>query len=460
MFTNFSNNNGTFTSFSSSSFSSSSSLSTHEQDQALVKAFYQLEKSRKINVLASVLIITVGLIGNIIISSIFSNKKTRTNSARVYFFYLSLIDCLFLVVHLFEDTIRNYNDIYNNNEDHTASSMAATLVVKHTKSVMDTFVSIINITDKYDLTCRLINYFRYVFRFTSVYIIVAFTVQRLLMLHSPTNHSNFQSNNTAWITIWMITSLSAIMNTWVLFLFEIQTDETNRNNQRNFCDIKVSWKAEYFQISSFFIFLVILVPIIVLLTSDVIIILYLIRNKNRQLTIRLRRFSNFYKEDNMNNRIKNDNLEIHNNMMSLLNTTTATNHTNYKRKQLDLLKTSATKIDLNNNSPEKRSSVSILPVQSPRRFSFKLNSNFNKATNSTEDLDARRLTIMTVLISLSFSLLNLPYLIVWGTFYKELTFNKQLDLVTKYYFFSMVQIAEIFFLFYYSLNFFFFICFK
>ena len=162
----------------------------------------------------------------------------------------------------------------------------------------------------------------------------------------------------------------------------------------------------------------------------------------------------------MNNRIKNDNLEIHNNMMSLLNTTTATNHTNYKRKQLDLLKTSATKIDLNNNSPEKRSSVSILPVQSPRRFSFKLNSNFNKATNSTEDLDARRLTIMTVLISLSFSLLNLPYLIVWGTFYKELTFNKQLDLVTKYYFFSMVQIAEIFFLFYYSLNFFFFICFK
>jgi len=359
---------------------------SNEQDQSLVKAFYQLETSRKINVLASSTIIILGLIGNITISALFSNKKTRFNSARVYFFYLSLIDGLFLLVHLFEDTIRNYNDIYNNSDE------LQTAAEKQAKNLMNSIAYLINITDKYDLTCRLINYFRYVFRFTSVYIIVAFTIQRLLMLHSPLNYSNFQSYDTAWITIWIITSLSAIMNTWVLFLFEIQQDETKHADMRTFCDIKVSWKAEYFQISSFFIFLVILVPIIILLISDVAIIVYLIKKKNKQYSMRIRRFSKFKTDNNNSNN--------NNNMIPLM----SPNQNKYKRKQLDLRnKIVGSKMDLNiepvapGNTFDKRSSTSILPL---RRFSLILNSNFNKVTNSSEDVDNRRITIITVLLSL------------------------------------------------------------
>lgn len=420
-----------------------------QQDQALVKAFYQLDQSRKINILASILIIILGLIGNGSIVAILSKKKCLINPFKVYIFYLAIVDGLFLVVHLFEDTIRNYNDIYNTNHEAYINEFQN---IKKTRSNFHSFILFINLTDRYDLMCRLVNYFRYVLRFTSAYIIVVFTVQRLYTLYFPANNS-FKTKKSARIIVATIISLSILMNLWVIFLFELQKDDTKDTKQ--FCDIRLSWKTEYFQISSFFICLVILIPIMVIISSDLVMFFFLLKANQSKKSNRIRKNSNF-KTNERHFSTQNMNL-------SKINTS------HYKRKHLDLLKTSITRLDpISSNRLSFKMKVNLKTnmgkksYQNKNKFSIKLNSKFFKQNQFCETIDknSRKLSIMTILISLSFAMLNLPYLIVWAFFYKELTFNKQLDLPTKYKFFSTVQIAEIFFLLYYSLNFYFYCLFS
>jgi hypothetical protein len=142
----------------------------------------------------------------------------------------------------------------------------------------------------------------------------------------------------------------------------------------------------------------------------------------------------------------------------------------YKRKQL-FLKTVSTPTAKekthHTHAIQKTPNNKKIPINRPPKpkFSFKMNSKFfnkNISLNTTEMIDknSKKLSIMAILISTSFCFLNLPYLSVWAFFYKELAYNNNLDIATKYSFFSAVQIAEIFFLIYYNLNFFIYFVFK
>jgi len=71
-----------------------------------------LELSDKINVIISILIVCIGLIGNTLSLIIYGQSKYRLNSSHVFIFILAIIDSLFLIVHFFEDTIRNYKKYY------------------------------------------------------------------------------------------------------------------------------------------------------------------------------------------------------------------------------------------------------------------------------------------------------------------------------------------------------------
>lgn len=435
--------------------------STEQVDQELVNVYYRLDQNRKINILASVLIIATGIIGNSSIIGLFSKRKHSKNPSKVYLLYLAMIDACFLVVHLFEDTVRNYNDIYNTYIDHSPEYRNSS------KTAIHSLITFINITDKYEIMCRLINYFRYVLRFASAYIIVAFTLHRLYMVYFPLSN-NFKTRISAKMTVLMITFLSAFMNLWVLFLFEIQHDANKDTKQ--FCDIKPSWKQEYFQISSFFICLVILIPILMILASDSLLAFLLLKlnRTTRYGSLKLRRNSNM--------RTNERHLSVNNISLLRVPSSKMPIKLAYRRKHLDLLKHYDT-----NSSPrqvlkliEKRSNVTTHTnttinkfnrkrLSRKTKFSIKLNSKFFKhCPNMAQLLDkqVKRASLMTIIISLSFALLNLPYLVVWGFFYKELTFNEHLDMKTKYEFFSTVQIVEIFFLLYYSLNFYFYYIFN
>lgn len=130
-----------------------------------------LETARILNVTFTFIAIVIGLLGNSLIIYVFWNKKFRTNSSNVFLLCLAISDNIFLIIHLFEDTLRTYKDIFITNKEKLDS--------------LDNFIKLILIIDNYEIACRIVNYFRSLFRFISAYIVLAITLQRLSMIYSP-----------------------------------------------------------------------------------------------------------------------------------------------------------------------------------------------------------------------------------------------------------------------------------
>ena len=96
---------------------------------------------------------------------------------------------------------------------------------------------------------------------------MAFTIQRAAVIHSPLK-DKFKSKKSAWKTVASITIVGIILNSWVPFLFKIQT-QSQENKQ--YCDIKKEYSKEYFQITIIYISLIMLIPIIVIFIGNSII---------------------------------------------------------------------------------------------------------------------------------------------------------------------------------------------
>ncbi len=152
-------------------------------------------------------------------------------------FFNQVIDAGFLITHFFEDTLKTYRLIYE---------------------VHSTFYDTINIVDKYDIACRLVNYFRlgsfqfkiyhililicllykprYVLRFVSSYTIVAFSIQRWSLVYRPFSRK-FKTKKSAWTTFTITGLVSLILNSWALFLFGLRKE----NEDNIFCDVNFEW---------------------------------------------------------------------------------------------------------------------------------------------------------------------------------------------------------------------------
>lgn len=209
---------------------------------------YVIDISKKVNIFMTLIVIIIGLATNSITLVLFLQKRNRTNSSNVYLLTLALVDSLFLVAHFFEDSIRTIEEIYLEDE------------IKNGK--MGQLIQILNIANETDAICRLINYFRYVLRFISAYIVVAFTLQRLFIVFKPLSF-RFKSKNSAWFTVSLITITSLILNSWVPFFFQIQYDD-----HRKYCDPLANTRIEYFKIIFAYIILIILVPILIIFVSN------------------------------------------------------------------------------------------------------------------------------------------------------------------------------------------------
>ena len=97
-------------------------------------------------------------------------------------------------------------------------------------------------------------------RFISSYIIVLFTVQRLLMIYKPFGN-NLKSKRSAWLAVIIILIISLIVNLWSLFMFEVDSFKKQ-------CDVKTSIKSEYFVLTNLYSCIVILMPTLVIFTGN------------------------------------------------------------------------------------------------------------------------------------------------------------------------------------------------
>lgn len=218
------------------------------------------ELSRKINILCTFIIACFGILGHVLTICVYSRKKFNKNSSHVYLYCLAINDSIFLVIHFFEDTVRSLQNVFQqpiSNLNFSGNKM----------DNFKQFFKFLNITDKCSLTCIVINYLRYYLRFSSAYIIIAFTVQRLIIIDSSLKN-RFKSKKSAWFIVFFISIISILINSWG-FLFGLQQ---SKNDDSIYCDINMTWNKEYFKIALAYIIIIILIPIIIIFICNSIII--------------------------------------------------------------------------------------------------------------------------------------------------------------------------------------------
>ena len=372
-------------------FNTNEEQSINEDLLTKIKYLNTFEKSRKINSFISLAFILIGLIGHSLTIYVFVQKRFRKNSSNVYLLCLAINDALFLIIHFFEDTIKTFKEFYLK-ENH------------------QNVLHAINITDRFVLACYLINYLRYVLRFTSAYIIIAFTIQRLYLVHSPFSRK-FKSTKSGWKTVGLIVIISLLINLWVPFLFEIQSNQT--------CQVKNESNREYFIFTLIYISLIMLIPIIIIFICNSIIINCLMKtvaNKNGlRRNTKLNDENSCLTENSTNNEIKKHSLII----------------------SVDANKKSSIRSNNTNSKPYYLSINQII-----RRVAHKASSPI-------------KITKMLILVSFSYAFLNLPYLISWSIYnYKFISVFTDIDeLFDKSDWLSVVKISEIFNLLNYSIHF-------
>ena len=185
--------------------------------------------SKKFNIFLGLIVILIGLIGNILLLIVLIQKKFRKNSSHVYLLCLCINDSLFLIVQFFEDIVRTFKDVYP----------------ELTYSFSFKFINLVN---ENNFTCRLMNFLRNSLRTFSVYILVLFMIQHLMLISDKLN-----TKKRAWKNSLVVMLISLAVNMWVPFIFKINIDESNNT----YCDVYIEHKFEYFVLNSVHIVLII-----------------------------------------------------------------------------------------------------------------------------------------------------------------------------------------------------------
>jgi hypothetical protein len=327
----------------------------------LFSSYDTLNMAKKINVICVIIVILIGLIGNSITAFVFLQSRFRINSSHVYLLSLALIDSSFLLIHFLEDTIRTYESI-----------VVDTILDDNFNS----FIKSLNIVNSNDFICKLISYLRYVIRLISSFLIMAFTLQRLFVVYNPLKNK-FKSKKSAWKTVFTIILISLVLNMWVPFLFQIRT---NRFNDK-YCDNNEKMFIQYFYLNIIYIFLIMILPIFVIIISNLLII----------------------------HKTKKDEI----NRFNLLNSYSIT----YRNKRLNP----------------------------------KININLSKRLSIVAH--SKKVSGTLFIISATFCVLNIPYLITWLFYYKYKNFIN-VGIIAENYFFIAIKISEIFHVLNFSVNFF------
>ena len=335
--------------------------------------------SKRVNIIAALVVICTGLIGNSLTLFMFAQKKYRINSTHVYLFCLSINDSLFMIIHLFEDTIRTYSDLYLNEDENI-------------------LIKLLNLVDHFEISCRLINYLRYSLRFMSTYILVSFTLQRLFLVYQPFS-TNFKSKKSAWKTIEFLFFISFVINLWVPFFFQIHSNNYNQS----YCDIKTKLKSKYFKINVAYIGLVIFIPITIILICNLLMLLKLVRDDKKEKNLRI-----------ISTRSDLENLRLN----------------RYNQK----LATS------NRDAPE--STLNYLTFEQ-----------LLTRKQMKPKCSSKKITKMLGLLSTTFIILNLPYLVAWTIYFYEMVYRKN-ETNLSFYLFSILNITEILNLANYGIKFF------
>ncbi len=297
----------------------------------------------KIILFSNLFVILCGLIGNVSTFLVFIQSRFRRNSTNIFLLVLAINDFFYLIFYFIDDSIITIQYTYEIN--------------------MNFILDTLNDLKLY----HLIKYLRYVLRNISSYTVVIFTIQRLILVYRPFSY-RLKSKKSAWKLIFVIIFLSITSNIWIFYKFNLE------NN---------------FGLILAYIIYLILVPVLIILCSNIILII---------------------------NLFKNDKI--------ILNISKSTTTESMNR--------------LNNNQTTINKPYYLSFNQFISRIAFKTN-------------NPKHLTKMLLFISITYGLLNLQYLIVWSVVYhlnSKLKNNDQMNTHTV-----ILRISELIYLINFSMNF-------
>jgi hypothetical protein len=421
--------------------------------------------TRKINIYVTFVIIFVGLIGNGLAVMVFAQKRFRLHSSSIYLLGLAISDGLFLLMHLFEDTLRAFIDANLNGDEYQIINQECLKYVENqnNEKIQNSFLRMVNITDRFESACRLINYFRYFLRFISAYIIVAFTIQRAIAIYSPLLINSIESNKNAWFVVTVLSLTGFFSNIWVPFFFGLREEE-KKKDQGNFtieyCDVQNTFSGAYFTTTIIYISLIMLVPILIIFFCNALIIIQILRARKNRKTMyahanckyqsvpqQQKTRLNYSSYLNLNEKKANELVPLENNLKEQM--VDKSEQKQLSNKSLD--------------SPNKEQL--LLPNKQANNPNFKLSNssiaitnnhssnNINNASRKPAD-DINKITQMLIITSLSYAILNLPYFCSWCLFFYHMAFRSTQSIEQRYILFSYNNITEIFYVLNYGIHFF------
>lgn len=376
---------------------SNQNLTSSFYSNIIMESYSFLTNSRKANLSLTLIIIIFGLVGNFLILFILAQKRFRKNPSHNYLFSLVINDSIFLAIHFLEDTVRTYKDLYLND------------IVTHNR-----ILNAINLTDKYNIACKLVNFFRNSSRFVSVYIILAFVIQRVMFIRNPLS-LYFSSTKKNWKIIFNLVLMAILLNLWVPLLFQIKSNEDGNK----FCDMKNKFKKEYFILNLIYLILIFPIPILIIVVCNSIILVKTAhdqRSRNKSLMI--------YKENVEFSFNKKQTQNSH-----LMNSLLHESGNSAKKEEIQL-------------------DENVLKRLQPHFATLNLMMNSNRLESAKSSVQINK---MLILLSFSFVLLNLPYSCVWLIYFNQVSSSKQpQDVSRQNYLFGLLQIAEVFYILNYS----------
>ncbi|CAF1125401.1 unnamed protein product [Didymodactylos carnosus] len=180
-----------------------------------------------------------GIISNILAILIFYSPNFRKQSSHLYLLALAISDLCFLIINLFEDAFRNHNYLYNSNVDFLDRST--------------TFI------------CILVQYIRNISRLTSSWIVVLFTIERLIVVFYPLKRQLICRRKIARYELLVLVIISSLLNINVPFHYGIvPISVVNNTITASICDLLPKYRSVYMSFAITTIISVYLIPMCII----------------------------------------------------------------------------------------------------------------------------------------------------------------------------------------------------
>lgn len=230
----------------------------------------------EISIYFTTLIVFTGLIGNLLSLKVFFSTKVPRTSSRTYLIALTICDCIFLAAHFIDDTCKQIVDYFE-------------------------LEFPINITDQKLSMCRGFALVRSTCRAASPWIIVAFTLERFLVVTHP-QESNFISKPLlAKRFVYFILLISFLISLYAPILTNIVLVPTpfkkmaNANRRlspslsilmqnnpyyqkkffRKTCDVPEEYRVIYLYFTFFYTLIIIIIPLFIVSLFNALLIMRL-----------------------------------------------------------------------------------------------------------------------------------------------------------------------------------------